>query len=119
MTPQEARERVARGAALLDEKYPGWADRINLERFDLGNACTCVLGQLEGFFWTGAQKLFGTPDRLNPENYIAISYGLWLPGSITHTLHADYAMLRDAWVEAIADRLIPSAQWTMREMATQ
>lgn len=39
-------ERVKRGAALLDKKYPGWADRIELDRLDLGSCTTCVLGQL-------------------------------------------------------------------------
>jgi hypothetical protein len=39
-------ERVARGAALLDEREPGWWQRIDLETLDLGAPCHCVLGQL-------------------------------------------------------------------------
>lgn len=41
--------RVARGAALLDEKLPGWVDRIDLDKLDIGNPCQCVLGQT----WAG------------------------------------------------------------------
>lgn len=39
---------VERGAALLDEKYgPHWDKKIDLETLDLGDACGCILGQLE------------------------------------------------------------------------
>ena len=46
-------ERVKRGAALLDEKDPGWWGAIDLGKLDLRSKCDCVLGQL------GAQR-FGT-----------------------------------------------------------
>lgn len=39
-------ERVARGAALLDEREPGWHQRIDLETLDMELPCNCVLGQL-------------------------------------------------------------------------
>ncbi len=39
-------ERVARGAALLDEKMPGWAEHIDLDVLSLASSCRCVLGQL-------------------------------------------------------------------------
>src|SRR5258708_40306755 len=39
-------ERVARGAALLDEKMPGWAEHIDLDTLNLASSCRCVLGQL-------------------------------------------------------------------------
>lgn len=61
-------ERVRRGAALLDEKYPGWADRIELDRLDLGSCTTCVLGQLyqdqdiEAYGWED-------DDEDEPDNY--------------------------------------------------
>lgn len=35
-----------RGAALLDEKMPGWHDKIDLERLQLASLTQCVLGQL-------------------------------------------------------------------------
>lgn len=38
-------ERVAAGAAFLDEHDPGWWERINLGRLDLNDTCNCVLGQ--------------------------------------------------------------------------
>jgi hypothetical protein len=37
---------VDRGAALLDEREPGWAEKIDLDTLDLSSSCGCVLGQL-------------------------------------------------------------------------
>jgi hypothetical protein len=42
------RDRVARGAALLDEKRPGWDARVDLAVLDLGDCRRCVVGQLFG-----------------------------------------------------------------------
>jgi hypothetical protein len=39
-------ERVARGAALLDEKLPGWDQRIDAVSLDIDLCESCVLGQL-------------------------------------------------------------------------
>lgn len=43
--PEPITERVAQGAALLDEKLPGWHERIDVGRLDLGDTCDCILGQ--------------------------------------------------------------------------
>lgn len=47
-------ERVARGAAMFDEKLPGWfkGHRVDLRLLDLSRPCLCVVGQLspEGDF---------------------------------------------------------------------
>jgi hypothetical protein len=42
----ELRETIELGAAWLDERLPGWAQAINLERLELDSSCGCVLGQL-------------------------------------------------------------------------
>lgn len=39
-------ERVARGAAWLDQVRPGWRDAIVLDTLDLISPCDCVLGQV-------------------------------------------------------------------------
>jgi hypothetical protein len=41
-----AAERVAAGAALLDRKVPGWAERIDLAALSIASCTRCVLGQL-------------------------------------------------------------------------
>lgn len=38
--------RVRRGVALLDEKVPGWHQRIDVETLDVNLCSKCVLGQL-------------------------------------------------------------------------
>lgn len=41
----EARRRVALGAALLDEKRPGWRGRIDIAEMSIAEPCDCILGQ--------------------------------------------------------------------------
>jgi hypothetical protein len=43
LTPEE---RVSNGAYWLDENFPGWADRINVEDLSLSSAENCICGQL-------------------------------------------------------------------------
>lgn len=42
----EVTDRVARGAAWLDDKYPQWYSKIDLSTLDLSNCTMCVLGQV-------------------------------------------------------------------------
>lgn len=39
---------VVRGAKLLDEKVPGWADKINLSKFKMHSSDRCILAQTFG-----------------------------------------------------------------------
>lgn len=43
---KEAAKRAALGAEYLDKKLPGWEWQINTRTLDLGDGCSCVLGQL-------------------------------------------------------------------------
>jgi hypothetical protein len=47
--------RVAAGAAWLDQDEPGWDARIDLDRLDLSSGCRCILGQLDGGFGDGME----------------------------------------------------------------
>lgn len=53
----KTQERVERGAALLDERLPGWAQEIYVENLDLSDSCDCVLGQLFGDYLKGVRVL--------------------------------------------------------------
>jgi hypothetical protein len=50
-------ERVARGAALLDGRRPGWAEAVDLDELELSSCQYCVLGQLYGDFYAGRTAL--------------------------------------------------------------
>lgn len=50
-------ERVQRGAKLLDEKSPGWAAKVALDRLDMFSDCGCVLGQIYGLYSRGLDAL--------------------------------------------------------------
>lgn len=50
-------ERVSAGIALLDERVPGWQNKINLEEFDIRHTRKCILGQVfEGYDDEGSSK---------------------------------------------------------------
>ena len=50
-------ERVARGAALLDEKMPGWYKRIDLGSLHMSSCHACILGQLYTEYSLGVAAL--------------------------------------------------------------
>lgn len=52
-------ERVARGAALLDDFYGSdrWVDKVSLLRLDITHRHDCVLGQVFGHYRTGMRSL--------------------------------------------------------------
>lgn len=52
-------ERVAKGAAFLDERTPGWWQRIDLSSLDMDDADQCVFGQVCGPYHESAIEIFG------------------------------------------------------------
>lgn len=68
-----------KGAALLDERYPGWRDRIDRKRFNVRSNRDCAAAQIagEGYYWDGLKKLF-------PNASLVPDFS-----GRTHALHAD------------------------------
>ncbi len=94
-------ERVARGAALLDEQLPGWADHIDLGELALESPCRCILGQL----WQGKDPEEPYEMALGELN---LDYGEddaagfdKMPGTGNW---GEYAQLTGAWRELIESR---------------
>lgn len=108
MTSADARSRVARGAAHLDTVRPGWAGRIDTGTLTLHDPCGCIVGQLcrTGFLFLRGLVELGvdefSPDTLGFE--IDDESADW--HDLTSKIKA-YQPLQDAWLEAIADRLVP------------
>jgi hypothetical protein len=91
---------VARGVALLDEKVPGWRERIKLGELALQDCRRCVLGQVYGHFERGCLALDLDEDE-NP--WLVGRYGFCLPNiSVDTPAVSRYVVLTAAWREAIA-----------------
>lgn len=114
-----AREMVANGVKVLDEKVPGWWRAIDLNSLNMGSCSHCMLGQLFGYNIETAvgAKVFGLPLE-KPPNFAFSDEGYFRGmtalndnprriGCNDATLegaHAGYPDLRCAWAEVIAER---------------
>jgi hypothetical protein len=94
-------ERVARGAALLDEREPGWWKRIDLGKLDLASTCRCVLGQL----WDDAPELwFDTGPYKRALDELGLYHGKDEDLGFDREDGEHYPPLTAAWRELIEDR---------------
>lgn len=103
LTKEEARARVAKGAAHLDQVRPGWAQQIDVGRLTMHACDRCIIGQLGQGKYKPCRD-FGVPSDEGTEPYgfyVSFNDG---GGSIAGVLRA-YRLLQDAWIEAICDRL--------------
>lgn len=95
-------DRVAAGAAWLDQNRPGWADRIDLDRLHMRNACRCILGQEYGSYY----KAPITMDQ-------AVNLGFDAQGAAQGWAEDDdFAALDDAWTALIEARRADAAVTT-------
>lgn len=53
--PQEIKDRVASGAAFMDERHEGWAHSIVLKKLDMAHGDRCIFGQYHGDFIQGVE----------------------------------------------------------------
>jgi hypothetical protein len=67
-TTDTLRERVERGAKLLDEKDPGWAAKILIPALHMDDCRLCVLGQAFGDYTTGLKRMLGSNFRRGDED---------------------------------------------------
>ena len=105
-------ERVERGAALLDEKQPGWLDIIDLDLLDISSRCGCVIGQLAGLTKASDRGLAyeAATRRLGVGYSAEIPMGFEAPttrefgGDRETVITAEYAGLTEAWRDLITRR---------------
>lgn len=98
MTQDEATQHVMVGAGLLDQHYPGWARRIDIGTLRLASADHCICGQLgNGHNWATLPKSLQLA-------IVSLEHGFQSAGFVAQD--GDYPLLQDAWIAAIADRLI-------------
>ena len=105
-------ERVERGAALLDEKQPGWLDIIDLDLLDISSRCGCVIGQLAGLTKASDRGLAydAAARRLGVGYSTDIPPGFEAPSTREFgrdrlpAIAAEYAGLTEAWRDLITRR---------------
>jgi hypothetical protein len=100
-TTDQARRRVAAGATLLDARQPDWFSRLDVGRLDLHSACRCIVGQVYGDYDV---IVGGALSDVNSEHH-----GFTLNCTPFEDDDEAWRMLQDAWIEAIADRLVTGA----------
>jgi hypothetical protein len=104
--PEAIRERVARGARLLDEKRPGWEGCIALDHIEMDMCDSCILGFVYGHYHVGSDRLFGylnvTWEADEPEVLAAEDHGF--NACLADDPDAEYAALAVAWRAEIARR---------------
>jgi hypothetical protein len=99
--------RVARGAALLDEKLPGWVERIDLDKLKLSSGCNCILGQT----WDGPTSADSSPfgahaDALALGGDDDIEHGFNAGGEDWFSNEPEYEALTAEWKRLILARRI-------------
>lgn len=107
ITPSAARQRVARGAASLDELDPGWAERIDVWSLDLASGNACVLGQLHGSFSLGLGRagLFSLSSAPRA-SFSPVDLGFHCVQGVCDALQEqDYEYLNEAWHAEIERRV--------------
>lgn len=133
MTTSTIAERVQRGAALLDTRFPGWVDSVDLSTLNLASGCDCILGQKFGDFRAGARQThlavetssvpMGERSRDQLQEYgflVNYNFGVGLANwSLAEVARVDreYAELTDAWAKLITDRRAASQLAEVREPA--
>lgn len=94
---------VQYGCGLLDKFCPGWADKINLDTFNISLTDRCVLGQLYGNYSKGLDKL------MNESGFVAVAeypyeFGFEATYNPADGPAARYATLQISWVDQIEAR---------------
>lgn len=100
-TPQH--ERVARGAALLDQKVPGWHRNIDVDKIDVSNPFCCPASVGCGMPYGDAKKevlgILGQPGWVYGFNIREHSEN-------RHENRQGYEELKRLWVEEVESRLL-------------
>jgi hypothetical protein len=91
------KNKVAKGVALMDRELPGWEKKIDLELLDLGDSCSCIIGQAysgESYIASVHDLFEGSPFTENTTD----EYGFSTPDC------NDYPSLTREWKELILER---------------
>jgi len=59
------REEIKRGAALLDNKFPGWESKVNVKTLDMSKASLCLIRQVNPYYevWHTEREILPLQER--------------------------------------------------------
>jgi hypothetical protein len=106
-------QKIAQGVAYLDEKVPGWWDKVDLDTLELDSCVKCVLGQLQGneqvvengrFTWFCYFDGFRRKHHLSQKQSCDLGFALEWPDFVYRSPHRCYRQLTDEWREVIQQR---------------
>lgn len=103
VTANKVAERVARGAAWLDEQKPGWPQLIT-EELEMSGCRSCVLGQVfaveggkeSGYWW--ALDSVGWTEETGAS-------AIWDWASYHGFEGPEYVLLEEEWLRVIGERI--------------
>jgi hypothetical protein len=106
ITMEEASQRVARGAAFLDEADPGWYRRVDATTLELSSGSACVLGQLHGEYRLGlGRSRLVDPSSAPLASLSPSDYGFQaVYGADAALQDRDYGYLNRAWQKEVRRR---------------
>lgn len=102
------KQRVAKGAALLDECRPGWEKEVDTSILDLSSGYLCILGQVYGAWDVGIGDLEarGVERVWDTQALYGFNHGATYEGAQDYARAVDkeYYWLKRRWTELIESR---------------
>lgn len=98
---------VKRGAYWMDENHPDWAQRIELDCFQMDDCQECIVGQAIGDYGTSIAKASGSHSWSKVGNDWAVEHGFDVPMKAYEddAEYEAYLDLETLWTEQVRDRL--------------
>ncbi len=107
-TAEQLQQAAARGALLLDAKFPGWVEKIHQDQLLMRSCSHCVVTQSLGDYSKGLKQLGveGEIPQDPREEYLPFHFGFDTPwGDNEATTQAAWHELEQAWRALIQERL--------------
>ncbi|SRR6266581_3946662 len=103
MTASQATNLVSIAAKELDRAAPGWHNSIDIGTLDLSNSNSCIIGQLVRASDSLLRAEGHWPNWIHE---VDLDFQGKVLKAILSSDEKNYPILQDAWVSAIADRII-------------
>jgi hypothetical protein len=76
-TPEAPEARIPRAARWLDETYPGWAEKIDLDYFNMAESSRCIGHYLGVDWWNGLSVRFQRETEVSSAEVFSGNSSVW------------------------------------------